>query len=59
MNNHDFETIIQYNFRDKNLLEKALTHSSYCREHNVASKDSNERLEFLLYPPPFPAGRIT
>lgn len=29
------------------LLEKALTHSSYCREHGVESRDSNERLEFL------------
>ena len=47
MNNHDFEEIIKYSFRDKTLLEKALTHSSYCREHDIASKDSNERLEFL------------
>ncbi len=47
MNNHDFEKIIAYSFQDKMLLEKALTHSSYCREHGVESKDSNERLEFL------------
>ena len=47
MNNLDFEKIIEYSFQDKSLLDKALTHSSYCREHGVASKDSNERLEFL------------
>ncbi len=47
MNNHDFEEVIKYSFQDKMLLEKALTHSSYCREHGVDSKDSNERLEFL------------
>ena len=47
MNNLDFENIIAYSFQDKMLLEKALTHSSYCREHGVESRDSNERLEFL------------
>lgn len=47
MNNLDFENIIAYRFQDKMLLEKALTHSSYCREHGVESRDSNERLEFL------------
>ena len=47
MNNHDFEQIINYRFNDKNLLEKALTHSSYCREHGLVAKDNNERLEFL------------
>lgn len=47
MNNLDFENIIEYRFQDKMLLEKALTHSSYCREHGVESRDSNERLEFL------------
>ncbi len=47
MNSHDFERIIKYTFKDKSLLEKALTHSSYCRENGLESKDSNERLEFL------------
>lgn len=47
MNNLDFEKIIEYTFRDKQLLQKALTHSSYCREHGLESRDSNERLEFL------------
>lgn len=47
MNNLDFEQIIKYSFKDKTLLDKALTHSSYCREHGVDAKDNNERLEFL------------
>ncbi len=37
----DFEQIIEYNFKDKNLLHKALTHKSY--NNNV----NNEKLEFL------------
>lgn len=47
MNNGEFEKKIGYKFKDKALLEKALTHSSYCRENGVAARDSNERLEFL------------
>lgn len=47
MNNSDFEKVIQYTFHDKELLNKALTHSSYCREHGVETKNNNERLEFL------------
>ena len=47
MNNSDFEKSIQYEFKNKALLEKALTHSSYCRENGLSSRDSNERLEFL------------
>jgi ribonuclease-3 len=47
VNNYDFEQMIQYAFRDKSLLEKALTHSSFCREHTAESKNNNERLEFL------------
>lgn len=47
MNNIGFEEVIQYRFKDKSLLEKALTHSSYCREHGVEIKNNNERLEFL------------
>jgi ribonuclease-3 len=34
-----------WTFRDATLLERALTHRSYCAEHGVP--DSNERLEFL------------
>lgn len=47
MNNTSFEETIQYSFKDKSLLEKALTHSSYCRENGVEIKNNNERLEFL------------
>lgn len=47
MNNQEFEKIIKYEFKDKGLLNKALTHSSYCRENNLESNQSNERLEFL------------
>ena len=36
----ELEEILKYNFKDKNLLKKALTHKSY-------SKDNNEKLEFL------------
>jgi len=40
----DFEKKIGYEFENKNLLKKALTHTSYAYEHN---KESNEKLEFL------------
>ncbi len=38
------EENIGYTFKDKELLKKALTHTSYAYEHNV---ESNEKLEFL------------
>lgn len=38
------EEEFNYNFKDKDLLITALTHSSYANEHNV---DSYEKLEFL------------
>lgn len=47
MINNEFEAKIQYEFKDKTLLNKALTHSSFCREHHVLPRDNNERLEFL------------
>lgn len=47
MNNGDFEKKIQYTFKNKELLNKALTHSSFCREHGSEGKNNNERLEFL------------
>ncbi|MCR5482633.1 MAG: ribonuclease III [Clostridia bacterium] len=47
MNSLDFQEKIKYTFRDRSLLEKALTHSSYIKEKSERSKKNNERLEFL------------
>ena len=41
----DFEKIINYTFKDKDLIKNALTHSSYANEKNLSI--DNERLEFL------------
>lgn len=38
---------IDYTFRDGKLLETALTHSSFVKEHREGAEHSNERLEFL------------
>ena len=38
------ENNIGYEFRNKQLLKKALTHTSYANEHHI---ESNEKLEFL------------
>ena len=38
------EKSINYIFKDKTLLRKALTHTSYAYEHHI---ESNEKLEFL------------
>ena len=38
------EQSIGYTFKDKNLLKKALTHTSYAYDNQV---ESNEKLEFL------------
>ena len=43
----EFENRINYHFRDSRLLEEALTHSSYLKEHSLRRLKSNERLEFL------------
>lgn len=40
----EIENYFNLNFDDKELLKKALTHSSYANEHNC---ESNERLEFI------------
>lgn len=41
----DFEKKIGYEFKDKSLLNRALTHSSYANEKGIGL--DNERLEFL------------
>ncbi len=43
----EFESIIQYSFKNKNLLTLALTHSSYGNEHKKEKYENNERVEFL------------
>ena len=43
----DLEGAIGYHFRNINLLQNALTHSSYANERYDNSLMSNERLEFL------------
>ena len=47
MNKREFEAKIGYNFRSRRLLETALTHSSYTKEHDMENYRCNERLEFL------------
>jgi len=41
------EEQIGYHFKDRNLLQQALTHSSYTNERKINKIDSYERLEFL------------
>ncbi len=41
------ERKLDYSFKDRKLLEKALTHSSYANEHRKSGAECNERLEFL------------
>ena len=41
------ENIIGYSFHDKELLKKALTHSSFANEKKLGKEGCNERLEFL------------
>ena len=40
----ELEKSIGYEFKNKELLKRALTHTSYAYENNV---ESNEKLEFL------------
>ena len=42
-----FEKLIGYGFRNKPLLNQALTHKSYANEKNMERSSDNERLEFL------------
>ncbi len=67
------EETIGYRFRNRKLLETALTHSSFANERHDSGEESYERLEFLgdsilghitadyLYhhEPPIPEGRMT
>ncbi|MFQ5900765.1 MAG: ribonuclease III [Thermodesulfobacteriota bacterium] len=41
------EQHLGYTFKDKGILKRALTHSSYTNEYSNRSLDSNETLEFL------------
>lgn len=43
----EFEKSIKYNFKDKNILKQALTHSSFSNERKINKLANNERLEFL------------
>ncbi len=43
----ELEKIIGYEFHNPELLERALTHSSYINEHYLEKTDCLERLEFL------------
>jgi ribonuclease-3 len=47
MKSKSAEDILQYRFSDKELLEKALTHSSFANEMTGDPANGNERLEFL------------
>lgn len=44
---NELEEKLGYRFKDRGLLEHAMTHSSYANEHRGAGLTSNERLEFL------------
>lgn len=43
----EFEKITNYTFKNKNILDKSLRHSSYVNEQSDVNLDDNERLEFL------------
>ena len=43
----EFQKKIGYEFKDRNLLTQALTHSSFSNEKRMSKLASNERLEFL------------
>ena len=44
---HKLETLISYTFKDRSLLQRALTHSSFAHEQEDSGLEDNERLEFL------------
>lgn len=43
----EIQSNINYSFKDINLLNTSLTHSSYANENKMKSYENNERLEFL------------
>ncbi len=43
----EFQSIIEYSFKNISLLTLALTHSSYGNEHKKEKFENNERVEFL------------
>lgn len=43
----ELQSVIDYKFKDKSLIVKALTHSSYANEMHMGKLNDNERLEFL------------
>lgn len=47
MKNNSLRNIIHYTFKNKQLLDTALTHSSYANETTGDPTNGNERLEFL------------
>lgn len=47
MNISEFESKIGYTFKNKALINEALTHSSYANETKSKDENCNERLEFL------------
>lgn len=47
INLENLEEKIEIKFKNKSLLQEALTHRSYLNEHQGESRNSNERLEFL------------
>lgn len=44
---HKVEEVLQYRFKDLELLDVAFTHRSYVRENLIGGKFCNQRLEFL------------
>lgn len=46
-NKKELEQKIGYEFHDKEMLQQAMSHSSYANEHRVGQFRDNERLEFL------------
>ena len=44
---NEFQSKIGYTFKNRHLLDQALTHSSYANEKHMKKHSDNERLEFL------------